>query len=386
MSIMKTLPKLAQRMVCYGLTPLMMAYLALPAMADTINRNFTVSFGTQSISAPVRVSSVHPIVSKMVTLPAVNCGACRGNASDYIYDVEWVSEQAYLDVERTNLVANNGGKGAQVWVFRPSAYTVGAPRNIETMIRNKGSMGSTTCAPLTLTDDFYQCQLTNENGNAVPVTELEVGILVIGQDVQPGDISSLDRDLLTRVVTFKKDGVVIAKYKDAVKVMGNTTMASCNVNAGSLIFNLPARSINNMTYANYGVKTQAPTDVVRRELQLSCVGNTELDIYFTPLSATADLDRILLAKKADGTDSRVGFQLWFRSSEWPGASTAKLVTWDNQATGLLSQATLPTPRLASAPNILLSFEASYALDASTTISATDAGPIVAKGMYTLSYQ
>ncbi|HBO23138.1 MAG TPA: hypothetical protein DD649_09675 [Providencia sp.] len=386
-SLLKSTPKISRLLLTLLMTSTASMAISTVSLADTINRNFTVSFGTQTISAPVRVSSVHPIVSKMVSLPAVNCGSCRGNINDYTYSVEWVSDQAYLDVERTNLIASNGGGGSQVWVFRPSAYTTGAVRNIETMIRHKGSIGGTNCDPLSLSNDFYQCKLTNKNGNAFPAIELEVGLLIIGNDVQPGDISTLDRELLSRVVTFKKGDVEIAKYKDVVKVMGNTTLASCNVNSGSLIFNLPARSINVVGDHNlYDVKSQAPSDAVRRELRLTCVGNTELNIQFTPMTGTTDGDKILQAKKSDGTNSSVGFQLWFNSSEWPGTGNDKLVKWDSQVTSLLPQATLSTPRPASAPDIIVNFKASYAIKPGTNLSASDAGAIVAKGMYTLSYQ
>lgn len=368
-----------------------LASVTASSVADT-QRKFTVSFGTQSISAPVRVSNVHPIVSKMVTLPAVNCGACQGDIRDYTFDVTWVSDDAYLDAERTNLVRRQGGKGENAWVFRPSAYTTGITRNLETLVRHKGTLGNTVCGTVTLSNDYYQCALSDAAGNAVPDTALEVGILVIGPDVMPGDISTLDRALLTRVVTFKKNGDVVETHRDAVNVLGNTTMASCNVNAGSLMFNLPARAItsdtNNskaLSVAHYGVNTTPPSDGVRKALRIACVGNTTLNIQFTPMSPTADQGRILLAKRRDGTDSKVGFQLWFTSREWAG-SQYRLVTWDNQPTGLLSQPTLAMPRTASEPDIELNFFASYAIDSTTTLNNTDAGPIMAKGLYTLSYQ
>ena len=356
------------------------------SQAEIIERSFTVSFGTQAIVAPVKVSSVNPIVSKIVSFPPVNCGACRGSSQDYTYDVEWVADQGYLDIERTQLVMNNNGSGSQAWVFSPSRSSSDLIRNVETIIRRHGSMGNTTCDPISPSNDFYQCKLINGSGNAVPAIDLEIGILITGPNVQPGDISTLDRKLLTRVVTFKKENIVVVQYKDTVRVKGSTTLASCNINTGSLQFNLPARSINVMTYENYGVKTQMPSDGVRRELRLACVGNTELNIHFTPMTMTVDQQRILLAKKSDGTDSQVGFQLWFYSSQWPGSQNYQLVKWDNSMTSLFSQSKLPEPRPASAPDIILSFMASYAIESDTTLSNVDAGPIVAKGMYTLSYQ
>lgn len=365
----------------------------LTVLADTINRDYTVNFGTQAISAPIRVSNIHPITSKMISLPAVNCAECRGNAKYYTYDVEWISENAYLDTERTNLITNANGSGTQVWVFLPPASEIGGARNIETLIKFKGSIGNTTCQTVSATNNFYQCELKNTSGNSVQNIDLEVGVLITGSDVQPGDFATLDRGLLTRVVTFRKDGEEIAKYKDTVKVKGSTTIASCNVNAGSLIFNLPARAIINdpqnskaINYNNYGVKTQPPTDAVRQELRLKCVGNTELNIQFSPITGTLEDNKILLAKKMDDSDSKLGFQVWFSSSEWLGAKSFQLVKWDNTLTGLLSADVMPTPRGASAADIILSFIASYAIGPSTTLDSGDAGAIIAKGMYTLSYQ
>ncbi|MCA4824790.1 hypothetical protein HF675_03485 [Serratia sp. JUb9] len=370
-----------------AVTSLLLCGLVPEGAAAPTTRLYTVAFGTQALTAPLRVSDSVPLVSRMVTLPAVSCPSCSDASATYTYDEVWEVDRGVLDTGLSQAVSGAGAR-QRSWVFQSRA--IGESSGIAVMIRQQDPTQGRDCEVVTGGPGEYQCRSIGKNGSETPAVPVEVGLMVVNASVTPGGLATLNRPFLTRVVTFRQGDRVMAEYRDAITVSASTTMASCNVSAGALVFNLPARSLiaGGPASVSSRITTAPPADSVERTLNLSCVGNTRLDIRFTPLTGTLDSDRILQAQSAQGTPGRMGFQLWYRSSEWPGGDSAwRLAQWDGASeTSLLSGTPLLRPRPADAPDIALKFRAGYAWPADTAVSAADAGPVTARGLYTLSYQ
>lgn len=356
-----------------------------PAGAAPVSRQYTVAFGTQALQAPLRVSDSTPLISRLVTLPAVSCAACSDASATYTYDEVWAVDRSVLDTGLSQTVSGAGIR-QRAWVFQSSV--MGESSGIAVMIRQQDPNQGRDCEAVSGGAGEYQCRSTGKNGSETPAVAVEVGLMVVNAAVTPGVLSTLNRPFLTRVVTFRLGEEVMAEFHDAISVSASTTMASCNVSAGALVFNLPARSLiaGGPASVSSRIASAPPADSVERTLNLNCVGNTRLDIRFTPLTGTLDSDRILQAQNEQGAPGRMGFQLWYRSSEWPGDGAWRLAQWDGASeTSLLSGASR-LPRPADAPDIALKFRAGYAWPAETAVSAADAGPVTARGLYTLSYQ